>query len=74
MLIGLLCFGGGLLLVAAAVVFVLLQLVEANPIALIPGILVALIGIAVNFTGLVLIYRAMTGAAPKDPGKPDDTP
>ncbi|WP_146188160.1 hypothetical protein [Mycetocola zhujimingii] len=74
MLTGLICFGGGLLLVASAVVFVLVQLVESNPVALIPGILVALIGIAVNFTGLVLIYRAITGTTPKDRSERDDTP
>ncbi len=73
MIVGLICFGGGLLLVAVSVVFTVLQLIESNPIALVPGIIAAVIGIAVNFTGLVLIYRAMTGTAPKDTDRHNDT-
>jgi uncharacterized BrkB/YihY/UPF0761 family membrane protein len=73
-IVGLICFGLGLLVVAGAVIVMILSLIEANPIGLVPGILGALVGIALNFTGLVLLYRALTGATAKNRGGSDVTP
>jgi hypothetical protein len=74
MLTGLICFGLGLLLAAGGVVVVILSLIDSNLLGIILGVLAALVGIAVNFTGLVLLYRALTGSISANPGRPDDTP
>ncbi|MCP2032466.1 hypothetical protein L1277_002569 [Okibacterium sp. HSC-33S16] len=74
MLAGLVCFGLGLLLAAGGVVVVILSALDSAVLGAVLGVLAALVGIAVNFTGLVLLYRALTGSISKDPGSSEPTP
>lgn len=71
---GLAVFVAGLLVVAGAVVFILVSLVESNPIALLPGLLLALVGVAINVAGLTLIYRSISTSIPEDQGGSGETP
>ncbi|MET4639232.1 hypothetical protein [Mycetocola sp. 2940] len=59
-LLGVVCFAVGLLAVAGGVVLTATGLVTASPVNILLGLLVALVGIGINITGLVLIYRGVT--------------
>ena len=58
---GIVCFGIGLLILAGGVLLCLLWFLTLNPMSLVIGIPLALVGLGVNATGLVLLYRGATG-------------
>ena len=71
--LGIVCFGGGLLVLASGILLALRWLLDGDAVALLVGILLALIGIAINATGLVLLYRGVTApgqGAGNDNGNP----
>lgn len=59
-LLGVVCFAVGLLAVAGGVVLAATGLFTANPVNILVGLLLVLVGIGINITGLVLIYRSVT--------------
>ena len=59
--VGIVCFGIGLLVLAGGVLLCLLWFLTMNPMSLFFGIPLALIGFGVNVLGLVLLYRGVTG-------------
>ncbi|MET0715860.1 MAG: hypothetical protein ABWY57_13185 [Mycetocola sp.] len=63
-LIGVACFGAGLLIVAGGILLAAQWFFAGDVVALFVGLLLVFIGIATNITGLVLLYRGATRPAP----------
>jgi hypothetical protein len=63
-LIGVACFGAGLLVVAGGVLLAAQWFFAGDLVALFVGLLLVFVGIATNITGLVLLYRGATRPAP----------
>lgn len=61
--LGIVCFGIGLLTLVGGILLALSWLLTLNPAAIIFGILLALVGLAVAATGLVLLYRGAVNPA-----------
>ena len=60
-IVGVVCFGAGLLILVTGILLVLAWLFTANPWSIVLGIPLALVGVGLNATGLVLLYRGVTG-------------
>ncbi|GAB3617327.1 hypothetical protein GCM10027416_18840 [Okibacterium endophyticum] len=67
--LGFICFGGGLLVVAAGILLAVLGLVRGDLLLLV-GILALVAGFVVNVWGLVLLYRSIV--IPPGPTRPAD--
>jgi hypothetical protein len=59
-LIGVACFVVGLLVVAGGVLLAAQWFFAGDVVSLLVGLLLVLLGIATNITGLVLLYRGVT--------------
>lgn len=66
-------FGAGLLLLAGGILLGIRGLLTGDVASGLVGILLVLVGIGVNITGLVLLYRGATGPA-RGTGKNDRNP
>lgn len=55
------CFGAGLLALVAGILLAMRGLLTGDAASGLVGILLVLVGIGVNITGLVLLYRGATG-------------
>jgi hypothetical protein len=60
-IVGLICFALGLLTLATGILLAVRWLIAADATAALIGALLIVIGIGVNITGLVLLYRGVTG-------------
>jgi hypothetical protein len=58
-LIGLACFAAGLLLVAGGVILVVHWFLSGTTASILVGLLLVLVGIATNITGLMRLYRGV---------------
>jgi hypothetical protein len=73
-LIGVACFGAGLLVVAGGVLLAAQWIFAGDVVALFVGLLLVFVGIATNITGLVLLYRGATRPSHGTDGQQDRTP
>ena len=69
-ILGVICFGAGLLVLAVGILLALAFVVTANPLSIVGGVVLALVGIGVNITGLVLLYRGATGSEARNGSRP----
>lgn len=58
--LGVACFGVGLLIVAGGVILAAQWIFAGDVVALFVGLLLVFVGMATNITGLVLLYRGAT--------------
>jgi formate/nitrite transporter FocA (FNT family) len=59
-LVGVVCFGVGLLIVAGGVLLAAQWLFTGDIVPLIVGLLLVIVGVTTNIAGLVLLYRGAT--------------